>query len=182
MEVAPLAVIVAVGFVTEVTVIGVVLIAHPFAAVIVAEQVPEVVTLIACEVAPFDHKYVAPVAAEVKVTNPPLQKVVAPDVLTVEDGDAFTVTTVAAEAIEHPPDCVTVTTYDPVVPTFIDCVVAPVDHKYETPVLAESVTVLPAQNIVAPAVVIVAVGADKAVTVIGDVVAVHPEVDVIVAE
>ena len=55
-EVAPLAVIVAIGLVNAVTVIGVVLIAHPFTPVIVAEKFPDVVTLIACDVAPFDHK------------------------------------------------------------------------------------------------------------------------------
>ena len=49
-------------------------------------------------VAPFDHKYEFP-ALEVKVTDPPAQKVVGPPgVIVGAAGKAFTVTTVAALA------------------------------------------------------------------------------------
>jgi hypothetical protein len=49
-------------------------------------------------VAPVDHKYVVP-ALDVNVTLPPSQKVVGPPAVIVgADGNAFTVTTVAAEA------------------------------------------------------------------------------------
>jgi hypothetical protein len=59
---------------------------------------PEVVTLILCVIAPVDHKYVVP-TLEDKVTLPPAQKVVAPPGVIVGcAGNAFTVTTVAAEA------------------------------------------------------------------------------------
>jgi hypothetical protein len=59
-------------------------------------------------VAAFDHKYVVP-ALEVKVTLPPVQKVVGPPALIVGvAGKAFTVTTVAVEeALWHPAAFVT---------------------------------------------------------------------------
>ena len=52
--------------------------------------------------------------------------------------------------------------------TLIDGVVAPLDHKYELPLLAVRVTLPPWQNVVAPPGVIVAVGAGFTVTVVGD--------------
>src|SRR5207248_730140 len=52
---------------------------------------------------------------------------------------------------------VTVTVYEPVAVTRIDCVVAPVDHMYVKPTGAVSVTLPPAQNVVAPLGVIVGV-------------------------
>jgi len=45
----------------------------------------------------------------------------------------------------------------PEVETVIAAVVAPVDHRYDTPPEAVSVTLPPAQNVVAPLGVIVAV-------------------------
>jgi hypothetical protein len=65
--------------------------------------------VIACVVAPFDHKY--PVAeVEVSVTLPPLQNVVLlPGVITGMVGFALTVTVVGAEVDEHPDAFVTVT-------------------------------------------------------------------------
>jgi hypothetical protein len=53
--------------------------------------------LIDCVVAPVDHTYEVDVGA-VKVTVPPVQKVVAPEILiTGVTGSGFTVTTVGAE-------------------------------------------------------------------------------------
>jgi hypothetical protein len=61
------------------------------------------VTVIACVVAPFDHVF--PVAElEVKVTEPPEQKVVGPPAeIAGVVGVGLTVTTVEAEVDEHVP-------------------------------------------------------------------------------
>ena len=81
-------------------------------------------------VAPFDHKYVVPELA-VKVTDPPAQKFNGPPAVMVgADGNAFTVTIVAAlDELRHPAVFVTCTVYDPAVVTSIEAVVSPVDHK-----------------------------------------------------
>ena len=63
----------------------------------------------------------------VKVTEPPLQKVVGPDAVTVLSGIGLTVTTSGSEIALVP--FVTVTTYDPAVFTTIDFETAPVDHR-----------------------------------------------------
>jgi hypothetical protein len=60
-----------------------------------------VVTLIEGVVAPFDHKYDAPLDA-VNVTDPPVQKVVAPLAVIVGVGAAPTVTVVALDVAEQP--------------------------------------------------------------------------------
>jgi len=63
------------------------------------------------------------------------------------------VTMCGAEVAEQPA-FVTVTVYEPVVETVIDCVVAPVDHRF--PVADEEVrvtVVLPGQNVVPPVIV-----------------------------
>lgn len=64
---------------------------------------PLVVTVIDCVVAPFDQVF--PVAEdEVKVTEPPAQKVVGPlAVMVGTGGSGFAVTVVAAEVDEHDP-------------------------------------------------------------------------------
>ena len=49
----------------------------------------------------------------------------------------------------------------------MDFVVFPFDHRYELPVLAVSVTLPPAQNVVAPLAVMVAVGLFVTVTTVG---------------
>ena len=49
----------------------------------------------------------------------------------------------------------------------IDCVVAPVDHKYEVPLLAFNTTLAPEQSMVEPLGVIVAVGFAATATVCG---------------
>jgi hypothetical protein len=58
---------------------------------------------------------------------PPVQNVVAPDADIDGVGSALTVTVVGAE-VPVPAADVTVTAYDPVVLTVMDCVVAPVLH------------------------------------------------------
>lgn len=59
-------------------------------------------------VAPVDQVY-DKAAEAVKVTFPPLQKVVGPPAEMVAVGLGFTVTDVAAEVVEHPAALVTVT-------------------------------------------------------------------------
>ena len=62
----------------------------------------------------------------------------------------------------------------------IDCVVAPVDHRYELAALAVSVTVPPAQNVVGPEAVIVGVVAELTVTAVAALVALQPFASVVV--
>lgn len=110
-----------------------------------------------CVEAPFDHMY-AVLGDDVKVTEPPVQKVVGPlAVIVGVGGNAFTVTTCDAAALVQP-KAVTVSVYVPAVDTVILCVVAPFDHIF--PVLADEVRVTdpPAQKVVGPPAVIVGVG------------------------
>ncbi len=58
--------------------------------------------------------------------------------------------------------------------TVIACVVAPVDQRYDEPLLAVSVTLPPVQNVVGPPAVIVAVGLLLTETVVGALVTVQP--------
>lgn len=76
---------------------------HPAAFETVTVNEPDVVTVIVCVVAPFDHKYEVDAGAE-SVTEPPAQNVVGPPAVIVGmAGKAFTVTTVAAlAALKHP--------------------------------------------------------------------------------
>ena len=46
----------------------------------------------------------------------------------------------------------------PLADALIDCVVAPLDHRYDAPLLAVSVTEPPAQKLVGPLGVMVAIG------------------------
>ena len=76
--------------------------------------------------------------------------------------------TLALGADEHPFASVTVTLNEPEVVTVIDCVTAPVDHKYDVANGAVSITEPPAQKVVGPPAVIVGVaGSGFTVTVIG---------------
>ena len=112
--------------------------------------------MIDCVVSPVDHKL--PVAEEeVKVTEPPSQNVVGPPaVITGTTGFGFTVTfVVEAEGVEQPNPFATSTEYAPEVVTVIDCVVSPVDHKYELAVLEVNVTEPPSQKVIGPLAVIV---------------------------
>ena len=69
-------------------------------------------------------------AGAVRVTEPPVQKVVEPfGVIVGVAGAAFTVTFVAALVALQPLALVTVTLYEPLTFTAIDCVIAPVDHE-----------------------------------------------------
>jgi hypothetical protein len=62
----------------------------------------------------------------------------------------------------------------PLALTLIDCVVAPVDQRYDAPLDAVSVTLPPAQNVVGPPAVMLAVGFAFIVTTVGDDVALQP--------
>lgn len=122
--------------------------------------------MIDCVVAPVDQVF--PVADEdVKVTELPEQNVVGPlAVMVGVAGSGLTVTVVAAETEEHDP-LETVTVYEPLAVTVMDCVVAPVDQVF--PVEAEDVRVTepPAQKEVGPLAVIVGIaGVGLTVTVV----------------
>ncbi|MNU79312.1 hypothetical protein D3C71_689260 [compost metagenome] len=114
-------------------------------------------------VAPVDQVF--PVAEEdVRVTEPPVQNAIGPlAVIVGVGGTGFTVTTVATDVDEQLP-LTTVTVYEPLAVTVIDCVVAPFDQVF--PVADEDVktTEPPAQNVVGPPAVMV--GGVPGVTVI----------------
>jgi len=162
--VAPLGVIVAVGSGLTVTDCDPGADVQPFASVVVTVYVPEVETVIAAVVAPVDQRYDTPPDA-VSVTLPPAQNVVAPLGVIVAVGSGFTVTVCDAGAEVQPFASVVVTVYVPEVETVIAAVVAPVDQRYDVPPEAVSVTLPPAQNVVAPLGVIVAVGSGFTVTI-----------------
>jgi hypothetical protein len=117
-------------------------------------------------VAPFDQVF--PVAEdEVSVTEPPVQNVIGPlAVIVGVAGSGFTVTVVAADTDEHDP-LETVTVYEPLAETVIDCVVAPFDQVF--PVADEEVNVTepPAQKVVGPpAIMVGTAGSGFTVTVV----------------
>ena len=56
----------------------------------------------------------------------------------------------------------------------MDGVVAPVDQRYDEPLEAISVTLPPAQNVIGPPAVIMAVGFAFTVTAVAALVALHP--------
>jgi hypothetical protein len=64
----------------------------------------------------------------------------------------------------------------------IDCVVAPVDQRYDDPAEAVSVTLPPAQNVVGPPAVMVTVGLAFTVTVVAAEVVLQPLAFVTVTE
>jgi len=136
-------------------------------------------TVIAAVVAPVDQRYETPPEA-VSVTLPPAQNVVGPLGVIVAVGSGFTVTVCDAGDDVQPFASVVVTVYVPEVETVIAAVVAPVDQRYETPPDAVSVTLPPAQNVVAPLGVIVAVGSGFTVTNCDAGVEVHPFASVVV--
>ena len=121
-------------------------------------------TVIAAVVAPVDQRYDTPPEA-VSVTPPPAQNVVGPLGMIVAVGNGLTVTVWLAGAEVQPFPSVVVTVYVPFVLTVIAAVVAPVDQRYDTPPEAVSVTLPPAQKVVGPLGVIVAVGNGFTVTV-----------------
>jgi len=174
--VAPPAVIVGVaGFGLTVTVVAAEVDEQP-PLVTVTVYDPEAVAEIACVVAPPGDQTLPVALLEVKVTLPPVQNVVAPPAVMVGvAGFVLTVTVVAAEVDEHPP-LVTVTVYDPDAVAEIACVVAPPgDQTLPVALLDVSVTLPPAQNVVAPPAVIVGVaGFGLTVTVVAAEVDEHP--------
>src|SRR5260221_11935849 len=119
----------------------------------------------ACVVAPVDHSHDAPADA-VSVTEPPLQNVVGPPAVIVACGLALTVTTVGALVAVQPLALPTVTLKLPLALTVMACVVAPFDQRYDEALLAVSVTLPPAQNVVGPPAVIVATGFALTVTAV----------------
>jgi hypothetical protein len=129
--------------------------------------------VIDCVVAPVDHKYELPSDA-VSVTFPFAQNVVAPPAVIVGFDMMWTMTAAGAEVALQPLALVTVTLYSPAVLTSIDCVVAPVDHKYAAAGFAVSVTWPPWQKVVGPLGVIVAVAAGYTATAVAAEVALQP--------
>ena len=121
-------------------------------------------TVIAAVVAPVDQRYDTPPLA-VSVTLPPAQNVVGPLGVIVAVGSGLTVTVRLAGTDVQPLASVVVTVYVPDVLTVVAAVVAPVDQRYDTPPDAVSVTLPPAQKVVGPLGVIVAVGNGFTVTV-----------------
>jgi hypothetical protein len=110
----------------------------------------------ACVVAPFDQVF--PVALEeVNTTEPPAQNVVEPPAVMVGiAGKELTVTTVAVElALQFPLE--TVTEYDPLCETVIDCVVAPLDQVLPVALEEVKTTEPPEQKVVEPPAVIMGV-------------------------
>ena len=116
------------------------------------------------------------------MTLPPSQKLVGPSaVMLGVAGGGFTVTVVAALVALHPFAFVTVTLYAPDALAVMDRVVAPLDHAYEKPSGAVSVTDPPSQNEVGPLAVMAGVsGSGFSVTTVGALVAVQPFAVVIV--
>jgi hypothetical protein len=110
----------------------------------------------------------------VSVTEPPAQKVVAPDAVMAAAGRSCTVTVTGAEAALQPFASVTVTVESPASVTSIDRVVAPFDQRYDAPAEAVSVTLPPVQNVVGPDAVITGTARAWTVTLTGALVAVQP--------
>jgi hypothetical protein len=139
--------------------------------------VPAVETVIDCVVAPVDHRF--PVEEEdVNTTEPPAQnEVELPAVIVGADGAGLTVTAVPAELADEQPVCVTATEYVPEVETVMDCVVAPVDHKFPDADEDVKTTEPPAQKVVEPPAEIVGVaGIELIVTEVpADVAEEHPD-------
>jgi hypothetical protein len=123
---------------------------QPFALVTVTLYDPAALTTMDCVVAPVDQRYEA-LAGAVSVTLAPGQRAVEPlGVMTGTAGSGLTVTAVAALVALQPLALPTVTLYEPDALTAMDCVVAPVDHRYDALAGAVSVTEPPAQNVVGP--------------------------------
>lgn len=128
-----------------------------------------------CVVSPVDQVF--PVAAEdVKVTDPPEQKVVGPPgVIVGVAGGGVTVTVTPALVELHVPFD-TETVYVPEVETVMDCVVAVVDQVFPVGDEEVNTTDPPVQKVVGPPGVITGtLGAGFTVTVVGADAATHPE-------
>jgi len=112
----------------------------------------------------------------VNTTLSPAQKVVGPPAEIVGVGRGLTVTPVVVDAAEQPFPSVTVTEYEPVAVTVIDCVVSPPgDHTLPVTLLEVKTTLSPEQKIVGPPAVIVGVGGSEfTVTTVAEEVPVQP--------
>ena len=86
----------------------------------------------------------------VKIAVEPTQTFDAPEI-EATTGNGLTVIAVTDDVTEHPAALVTVTKYEPLAATVIDCVGAPLDHKYDEPAFAVNTTEPPAQKVVGPA-------------------------------
>jgi len=127
--------------------------------------------VIDCVIAPVDQRF--PVREEeVSVIVEPGQKAEGPVIVGVT-GAGAAVTTLAADVAVQPLASVTVTVYEPVAETVMDCVIAPVDQRF--PVRDEDVRVIvePGQKADGPEIV-GTVGAGLAVTTLARDVAVQP--------
>jgi hypothetical protein len=134
---------------------------------------PDEVTSIDCVVAPLDQRYDS-AALAVSVTEPPAQNVVGPEGAIAATGRSLTVTTRGAEVVLQPLAFVTVTVYVPEVVGVIDCVVAPLDQRYDALVFAVMITEPPAQNVSGPDTEVCALGTGFTVTCVADDVALQP--------
>ena len=132
----------------------------------VTEYDPLFETVMDGVVAPLDQ--VLPIALEeVKTTEPPAQNVVEPLAVIVGVGMGLTVTMVGVEvAVQFSLE--TVTEYDPLCETVMDCVVAPLDQIFPVALEEVNTTEPPAQNVVDPLAVIVGiVGKGLTITTVG---------------
>ena len=129
------------GFEFTVTIVAAEVDEHP-PVLTVTVYVPEVVTSIEEFVDPLLQVF--PVGElEVKVTEPPAQKVVGPLVVIVGVGGfGLTVTVVVADVVVQPAEP-TVTEYVPLAETTIDCVVSPVLQVFPVAELEVKVTEAP---------------------------------------
>jgi hypothetical protein len=148
---------------------------QPLALATVTLYEPLALTVMDCVVAPFDQRC-ENAAGAVSVTDPPSQNVVGPlAVTTGVAGGGFTITSVAALVALQPSAVVTVTLYEPLALTVMDCVVAPFDQRCENAAGAVSVTAPPAQNVVGPLAVITGVaGFAFTITSVAALVALQP--------
>jgi hypothetical protein len=133
--VAPFAVAVTTGSTLTVTGIAADVAVHPLASVTVSAYEPGVVATYvlldapAIAAAPLFQAYVKfEFNGAMRVTDPPVQNVVAPTFAIETAGRALTVTTTGAEVAEHPFAFVIVTEYEPVVVAVIAWVDSPVDQ------------------------------------------------------
>ncbi|HEY1018144.1 MAG TPA: hypothetical protein VGE25_04060 [Sediminibacterium sp.] len=147
-----------------VTVIGEDVALHPLISVAVTVIEPLLATDIAFNADPVLHTYEVPPPA-VKVTEPPAQNVIEDPAVIVAVGNAFTVTVVGEDVALHPLISVAVTVIEPLLATDIAFNADPVLHIYEVPPPAVKFTDSPAQIVVSPPAVMVAVGNTFTVTV-----------------
>lgn len=121
------------------------------------EYDPLAVTDIDCVVAPVDQVFPV-VDEEVKVTDPPAQKINGPLAVIVGiGGSGLTVTITGAEVAKHAP-LETTTVYVPLVATKILDVISPFDQVFPVADEEVKVTLSPSQNVVGPLAVIVGTG------------------------